>query len=153
VVFYAIVAAIRRCFTTCSPLHLCCVVIGWLDGRIARLNQYPSAFWSKKYGQPCRYVAFGFGSCLVMFEWAWMVWVKFDWRWCIYLPTACGALRLAPAFNTQVGIADNAIFQGLPKVLLLPQPYRWLVCVGHNNQLDPLVIICRCSRWRFARYP
>jgi len=109
--FYAIVAAIHDRFEPAAAAIFIAMVFDTLDGRVARLTNTQSAFGAE-YDSLADVISFGIAPALIMYEWALSSLGKYGWS-AAAIYTVFTALRLA-RFNTQVGKADKAYFQGLP---------------------------------------
>lgn len=109
--FYAIVAAIDNRFEQAAIAIFIAMLLDGIDGRVARMTNTESDFGAQ-YDSLSDMISFGIGPALVMYGWALSEMGKLGWL-VAFIYTAGAALRLA-RFNTQVGIADKAYFQGLP---------------------------------------
>lgn len=109
--FYAIVAAIDNRFEQAAIAIFIAMLLDGIDGRVARMTNTESDFGAE-YDSLSDMISFGIGPALVVYGWALSGMGKLGWL-VAFIYTAGAALRLA-RFNTQVGIADKAYFQGLP---------------------------------------
>ncbi|MCK5719927.1 MAG: CDP-diacylglycerol--serine O-phosphatidyltransferase [Thiomargarita sp.] len=132
--FYAIIAAINGHFEAAAIAIFIGMIMDGLDGRIARLTNTQSAFGAE-YDSLSDLVCFGLAPALLMYEWSLSSLTelsyllgKLGWS-AAFFYTAMTALRLA-RFNTQVGEADKAYFQGLasPAAAAVMASFVWL-CV------------------------
>jgi CDP-diacylglycerol--serine O-phosphatidyltransferase len=115
--FYAIVAAINDRFEAAAIAIFVGMILDGLDGRVARMTNTQTAFGAE-YDSLSDLVCFGLAPALLMYEWSLFSLAqlsgllgKAGWLAAFWY-TAATALRLA-RFNTQVGKADKAYFQGL----------------------------------------
>lgn len=115
--FFAIIAATSGHYEKAAIAIFVAMLMDGLDGRVARLTNTQSDF-GVQYDSLADMVSFGMAPALVMYLWALkdldptgFTWAKFGWL-AAFVYAAGGALRLA-RFNTQVGSADKAYFQGL----------------------------------------
>ncbi|MDH5180315.1 MAG: CDP-diacylglycerol--serine O-phosphatidyltransferase [Gammaproteobacteria bacterium] len=109
--FFAIVAAIDHRFESAAIAIFIAMLMDGIDGRVARMTHTESDFGAE-YDSLSDMISFGIGPALVVYGWALNTMGKLGWL-VAFIYTAGAALRLA-RFNTQVGIADKAYFQGLP---------------------------------------
>jgi len=109
--FYSIISSINGDFTIAAISIMIAMMWDTLDGRVARLTNTQSAFGAE-YDSLADLVSFGLAPALLVYEWSLYELGRFGWL-AAFVYLACAALRLA-RFNTQVGIADNRYFQGLP---------------------------------------
>ncbi len=137
--FYAIVAAINGRFEAAAIAIFISMILDGIDGRVARLTSTQSAFGAE-YDSLSDLVCFGLAPALLIYEWSLSSLVeianflgKLGWL-AAFVYTAATALRLA-RFNTQVGKADKAYFQGLasPAAAAVVAGFVWL---GVDHQLD-----------------
>lgn len=131
--FFAIVSAINARYTEAAIAVFVAALLDGLDGRIARMTNTQSEF-GVQYDSLSDLVSFGLAPSLVMYTWALAdlkgygaFWGKVGWA-VAFIYAACAALRLA-RFNTQVGVADKAYFQGLasPAAAGLCMSFVWTV--------------------------
>ena len=131
--FYAIVAAIGGHFGNAAAAVFVAGPLDGLDGRVARLTNTQSEF-GVQYDSLSDMVSFGMAPALVLYTWSLAslkligpFWGKVGWG-AAFIYAACAALRLA-RFNTQVGMADKAYFQGLasPAAAGLCMSFVWMV--------------------------
>ena len=109
--FYAIVMAINGRFDLAAVGVFSAMVLDSLDGRVARMTNTQSAF-GEQMDSLSDMVSFGAAPALIMYEWALKGLGKAGWI-AAFVYCACAALRLA-RFNTNIGIVDKRLFQGLP---------------------------------------
>jgi CDP-diacylglycerol--serine O-phosphatidyltransferase len=137
--FYAIVAAIKGHYELAAIAIFVGMILDGLDGRVARLTNTQSAFGAE-YDSLSDLVCFGLAPALLMYQWSLSSLVhlsslfgKLGWLAAFWY-TAATALRLA-RFNTQVGKADKAYFQGLasPAGAAVMTGFVW---IGADYQLD-----------------
>lgn len=129
--FYAIVAAIHNRFEAAAIAIFIAMILDGLDGRVARLTNTQSDFGTE-YDSLSDVICFGLAPALVMYEWSLSTLGKLGWL-AAFIYTTATALRLA-RFNTQVGKADKAYFQGLasPAAAAVLAGFVW---VGDDYQL------------------
>ncbi len=115
--FYSIIAGINGHFEHAAIAILLAGIFDGLDGRIARLTNTQSDF-GVQYDSLSDLISFGLAPALLAFNWSLAglhdispVMGKLGWL-AAFIYTACAALRLA-RFNSQVGVAEKAYFQGL----------------------------------------
>jgi len=115
--YYSIVAGINGQFEKAAIAILLAGIFDGLDGRIARLTNTQSEF-GVQYDSLSDLISFGVAPSLLAYNWSLAglheispFMGKLGWL-AAFIYTACAALRLA-RFNTQVGVADKAYFQGL----------------------------------------
>lgn len=115
--FYSIISGINGKYEAAAIAIIVAGVLDGLDGRVARLTNTQSDF-GEQYDSLADLISFGLAPALLAFNWALaslsdisVMAGKLGWL-AAFLFAACAALRLA-RFNTQVGIADKAYFQGL----------------------------------------
>ena len=115
--YYSIVAGINGQFEKAAIAILLAGIFDELDGRIARLTNTQSEF-GVQYDSLSDLISFGVAPSLLAYNWSLAglheispFMGKLGWL-AAFIYTACAALRLA-RFNTQVGVADKAYFQGL----------------------------------------
>lgn len=123
--FYAIVAAINQRFEIAAMAVFVAMILDSLDGRVARLTNTQSAFGAE-YDSLSDLVSFGLAPALIIYTWALDSLGKAGWL-AAFIYTTAAALRLA-RFNTQVGKADKAYFQGLasPAAAAVIAGFVWL---------------------------
>ena len=116
--YYSIIAGIQGKFEMACFCIFVAALLDALDGRVARLTNTQSAF-GEQYDSLSDLVSFGVAPSLLMFNWSLFyltdvhpVLGKIGWL-AAFIFAVSGALRLA-RFNTQIGVADKAYFQGLP---------------------------------------
>jgi CDP-diacylglycerol--serine O-phosphatidyltransferase len=109
--FYAIVAAMQHRYEAAAIAIFIAMIWDTLDGRIARMTNTQSAFGAE-YDSLSDLISFGVAPSLLIFQWSIVSLDKIGWLGA-FIYTVTAALRLA-RFNTQVGTADKAYFQGLP---------------------------------------
>ena len=116
--YYSIIAGIQGKFEMACFCIFVAALLDALDGRVARLTNTQSAF-GEQYDSLSDLVSFGVAPSLLMFNWSLFyltdvhpVLGKIGWL-AGFIFAVSGALRLA-RFNTQIGVADKAYFQGLP---------------------------------------
>ncbi len=116
--YYSIIAGIQGKFEMASVCIFIAALLDALDGRVARLTNTQSEF-GEQYDSLSDLVSFGVAPSLLMFNWSLYylnavhpVLGKLGWL-AAFIFAVSGALRLA-RFNTQIGVADKAYFQGLP---------------------------------------
>jgi len=143
--FYAIVAAINGRFEAAAIAIFVGMILDGLDGRVARLTNTQSAFGAE-YDSLSDLVCFGLAPALLMYEWSLSSLAdlsnllgKLGWL-AAFIYTAATALRLA-RFNTQVGKADKAYFQGLasPSAAALMASFVWL-CTDYKIEGSVLAL-------------
>ena len=131
--FFAIVSAINARYIEAAIAVFVAALLDGLDGRIARLTNTQTDF-GVQYDSLSDLVSFGLAPALVMYTWALSdlrgygsFWGKVGWA-VAFIYAACAALRLA-RFNTQVGVADKAYFQGLasPAAAGLCMSFVWTI--------------------------
>lgn len=131
--FFAIVSAINSRYIEAAIAVFVAALLDGLDGRIARMTNTQSEF-GVQYDSLSDLVSFGLAPSLVMYTWALAdlkgygaFWGKVGWA-VAFIYAACAALRLA-RFNTQVGVADKAYFQGLasPAAAGLCMSFVWTI--------------------------
>ncbi len=116
--FYAIVASMNGHFEKAAIAIFIAMILDGVDGRVARMTNTQSEFGAQ-YDSLADMVSFGMAPALVMYNWSLSSMVDLGWQWgklgwlAAFIYTACAAMRLA-RFNTQIGVADKAYFQGLP---------------------------------------
>jgi CDP-diacylglycerol--serine O-phosphatidyltransferase len=116
--YYSIIAGIQGHFEmACLSIFIAALLDG-LDGRVARLTNTQSEF-GEQYDSLSDLVSFGVAPSMLVFNWSLFyltevspVLGKIGWL-AAFIYAVSGALRLA-RFNTQIGVADKAYFQGLP---------------------------------------
>ncbi|MBE9547824.1 MAG: CDP-diacylglycerol--serine O-phosphatidyltransferase [Proteobacteria bacterium] len=115
--YYSIVAGINGQFEKAAIAILLAGIFDGLDGRIARMTNTQSEF-GVQYDSLSDLISFGLAPSLLAYNWSLAslheispFMGKLGWL-AAFIYTACAALRLA-RFNTQVGVADKAYFQGL----------------------------------------
>ncbi|MCF6226420.1 MAG: CDP-diacylglycerol--serine O-phosphatidyltransferase [Xanthomonadales bacterium] len=115
--YYSIVAGINGHFEKAAIAILLAGIFDGLDGRIARMTNTQSEF-GVQYDSLSDLISFGLAPSLLAYNWSLAslheispFMGKLGWL-AAFIYTACAALRLA-RFNTQVGVADKAYFQGL----------------------------------------
>lgn len=140
--FYAIIASIGGRYSEATLAVLIAAVLDGLDGRIARLTNTQSDF-GVQYDSLSDLVSFGVAPALVMYTWSLSsltaygsLWGKIGWA-AAFIYAACAALRLA-RFNTQVGVADKAYFQGLasPAAAGLCMSFVWTMEKFDKSGID-----------------
>lgn len=116
--YYSIIASIQGKFETACVFIFIAALLDALDGRVARLTNTQSEF-GEQYDSLSDLISFGVAPSLLMFNWSLYhltavhpVMGKIGWL-AAFIFAVSGALRLAH-FNTQIGVADKAYFQGLP---------------------------------------
>lgn len=116
--YYSIIAGIQGKFEMAAVCIFIAALLDALDGRVARLTNTQSEF-GEQYDSLSDLVSFGVAPSLLMFNWSLYylnsvhpVLGKLGWL-AAFIYAVSGALRLA-RFNTQIGVADKAYFQGLP---------------------------------------
>lgn len=109
--FYAIVTAMEGYFNYAAIAIFVAMIMDFFDGRVARLTNTQSAFGAE-LDSLSDMVSFGVAPALVIYSWSLEGLGKLGWL-ASFIFAAAGALRLA-RFNTQVSVADNRYFQGLP---------------------------------------
>ncbi|MCX7552668.1 CDP-diacylglycerol--serine O-phosphatidyltransferase [Marinicella sp. S1101] len=116
--YYSIIAGIQGKYEMASVCIFIAALLDALDGRVARLTNTQSEF-GEQYDSLSDLVSFGVAPSLLMFNWSLYylsevnpVLGKLGWL-AAFIYAVSGALRLA-RFNTQIGVADKAYFQGLP---------------------------------------
>ncbi len=116
--YYSIIAGIQGKFEMAAFCIFIAALLDALDGRVARLTNTQSEF-GEQYDSLSDLVSFGVAPSLLMFNWSLYylntvhpVLGKLGWL-AAFIYAVSGALRLA-RFNTQIGVADKAYFQGLP---------------------------------------
>ncbi|VAW91341.1 CDP-diacylglycerol--serine O-phosphatidyltransferase [hydrothermal vent metagenome] len=112
--FFAIVAATKGWFDWAAYAIFIAMILDGADGRVARWTNTQSDFGAE-FDSLSDMVSFGVAPALIIFEYALgstSQLGKIGWV-AAFIYTAAAALRLA-RFNTQVGTADKAYFQGLP---------------------------------------
>lgn len=124
--FYAIVSAMTGKFEVAAVAIFLAMILDGLDGRVARMTNTQSEFGAQ-YDSLADMVSFGLAPALVMFEWALSGMGKIGWA-AAFAYMACAALRLA-RFNTQIGSAEKAFFQGLasPAAAATVVGFVWVV--------------------------
>jgi CDP-diacylglycerol--serine O-phosphatidyltransferase len=115
--FYSIISGINGRFELAAIAIIVAGLLDGLDGRVARLMNTQSDF-GEQYDSLADLISFGLAPALLAFNWSLSSLAdistmtgKLGWL-AAFVFVACAALRLA-RFNTQVGIADKAYFQGL----------------------------------------
>ncbi|NOR18643.1 MAG: CDP-diacylglycerol--serine O-phosphatidyltransferase [Xanthomonadales bacterium] len=115
--FYSIISGINGHFEPAAIAIIVAGLLDGLDGRVARLMNTQSDF-GEQYDSLSDLISFGLAPALLAFNWSLSslsdisaMTGKLGWL-AAFVFVACAALRLA-RFNTQVGIADKAYFQGL----------------------------------------
>jgi CDP-diacylglycerol---serine O-phosphatidyltransferase len=136
--FYAIVAANNERFEAAAIAIFVAMIMDGLDGRVARLTNTQSAFGAE-YDSLADVISFGLAPALVMYEWSLVSLGKPGWL-AAFFYTAAAALRLA-RFNTQVGKANKAHFQGLPSpaAAAVMLGFVWL-CADYDIQGKTLAV-------------
>lgn len=116
--YYSIIAGIQGKYEIAAICIFIAALLDALDGRVARLTNTQSEF-GEQYDSLSDLVSFGVAPSLLMFNWSLYylsavnpVLGKLGWL-AAFIYAVSGALRLA-RFNTQIGVADKAYFQGLP---------------------------------------
>jgi len=115
--FFAIIASIGGRYTDAAIAVFIAAILDGMDGRVARMTGTQSEF-GVQYDSLSDLVSFGLAPSLVMYTWSLSALREFGPLWgklgfaAAFIYAACAALRLA-RFNTQVGVADKAYFQGL----------------------------------------
>ncbi len=116
--YYAIIATIGGKYETACLCIFIAALLDTLDGRVARLTNTQTEF-GEQYDSLSDLVSFGIAPSILIFHWSLIylgeihpVLGKLGWL-AAFIYAACAALRLA-RFNTQIGNADKAYFQGLP---------------------------------------
>ncbi|MEP7186045.1 MAG: phosphatidylcholine/phosphatidylserine synthase [Rhodanobacter sp.] len=131
--FYAIIASIGGRYSDAAVAVFIAAVLDGMDGRVARMTNTQSEF-GVQYDSLSDLVSFGLAPSLVMYTWSLSalrdygpLWGKLGWA-AAFVYAACAALRLA-RFNTQVGVADKAYFQGLasPAAAAVCMSFVWSV--------------------------
>jgi CDP-diacylglycerol--serine O-phosphatidyltransferase len=131
--FYAIIASIGGRYSEAAVAVFIAAVLDGMDGRVARMTNTQSEF-GVQYDSLSDLVSFGLAPSLVMYTWSLSalrdygpLWGKLGWA-AAFVYAACAALRLA-RFNTQVGVADKAYFQGLasPAAAAVCMSFVWSV--------------------------
>lgn len=140
--FYAIIASIGGRYSEATLAVLIAAVLDGLDGRVARMTNTQSDF-GVQYDSLSDLVSFGVAPALVMYTWSLSsltaygsLWGKIGWA-AAFIYAACAALRLA-RFNTQVGVADKAYFQGLasPAAAGLCMSFVWTMEKFDKSGID-----------------
>lgn len=115
--FYSIISGINGRFEAAAIAIIVAGLLDGLDGRVARLMNTQSDF-GEQYDSLADLISFGLAPALLAFNWSLSSFSeistmtgKLGWL-AAFVFVACAALRLA-RFNTQVGVADKAYFQGL----------------------------------------
>ncbi len=115
--YFSIVAGINGEFEKAAIAILVAGIFDGLDGRIARMTNTQTEF-GVQYDSLSDLISFGLAPSLLVYNWSLAglhdispFMGKLGWL-AAFIFTACAALRLA-RFNTQVGVADKAYFQGL----------------------------------------
>lgn len=109
--FFAIVQAMNLRFEVAAIAIFASMVLDSLDGFVARLTNTQSDFGAE-YDSLADMVSFGAAPALVMYEWALRGLGRWGWL-AAFVYVAGAALRLA-RFNTNIGVVDKNVFQGLP---------------------------------------
>ncbi|MFN5807703.1 MAG: CDP-diacylglycerol--serine O-phosphatidyltransferase [Burkholderiales bacterium] len=109
--FTSIVQGMNHRFDLAAMLCFFALIFDSLDGRVARWTGTTSAF-GEQYDSLSDMVSFGAAPALIMYEWALKGMGKFGWV-AAFVYVAGAALRLA-RFNTNLGVVDKRVFQGLP---------------------------------------
>lgn len=109
--FYSLVASMKGQFETAVVAIFIGMIADGLDGRIARLTNTQTEFGAQ-YDSLSDMVTFGVAPSLLLYNLTLSHLGKVGWL-VAFVYTAAVALRLA-RFNTQLEIADNRYFQGLP---------------------------------------
>lgn len=131
--FYAIIASIGGRYSEAAIAVFIAALLDGMDGRVARMTNTQSEF-GVQYDSLSDLVSFGLAPSLVMYTWSLSalrdfgpLWGKLGWA-AAFVYAACAALRLA-RFNTQVGVADKAYFQGLasPAAAAVCMSFVWSV--------------------------
>ncbi|CAG7600983.1 CDP-diacylglycerol--serine O-phosphatidyltransferase [Candidatus Vallotia tarda] len=109
--FFAVVQAMNGRFEISAIAIFVAMVLDGMDGRVARMTHTQSAF-GEQFDSLSDMVSFGVAPALVIYEWALKDLGRWGWL-AAFIYCAGAALRLA-RFNTNIGVADNRYFQGLP---------------------------------------
>lgn len=109
--FYSLVASMKGQYEAAVIAIFIGMIADGLDGRIARLTNTQTEFGAQ-YDSLSDMVTFGVAPSLLLYNLTLSQLGKIGWL-VAFVYTAAVALRLA-RFNTQLEVADNRYFQGLP---------------------------------------
>src|SRR5205807_10208651 len=130
--FFATVQAMNQRFEWAAVAIFTAMVLGGMDGRVARLTNTQSVFGAH-YDSLSDMASFGVAPAIVMYEWALRGLGRWGWA-AAFVYCAGAALRLA-RFNANLGVVDLRFFQGLPSpaAVALLAGFVWLAV---DNKLE-----------------
>ena len=109
--FFAIVQAMNNRFDVAAVAVYVAMVLGGMDGRVARWTNTQSEFGAQ-YDSIADMVAFGAAPALIAYEWALKDLGTAGWIGA-FIYCAGAGIRLA-RFNANIAVVDKRYFQGLP---------------------------------------
>jgi len=125
--FYAITATIDDRFETAAIAIFLAMIFDSIDGRIARLTNTETVFGAE-YDSLSDLVCFGMAPALLAYQWSLSALDNYFVSGLVaFIYLTATAVRLA-RFNSQVGKADKAYFQGLasPAAAAILAGFVWL---------------------------